>query len=361
MAENVDVKSLANDIKTQLGHGEFLFQTVNSKNKRILVKTKESRTAILKILKDKNIESFSHTPRDERSTTVLLKKVCSTYDKEDVCAALKDEFPKIEFSRVEKFEVPPRYKKNNPNRYTQVNIWQLTVPPGADVRTILKTTTLGYINQVVAFEIYHSDDVPLCRICKEWGHTKNNCQRFWRCSRCTEKHVQGECKVPLFELDDSGVQKEETLPTCRNCGKKGHPASYHCEAYYKAKKNKEAAKKKQQASTTNKATFVSSYIQKGVSYSSQLSPPTMTYPATPRTQPSAPQPTVAAATSSATPGPIPDDSESSSCISYEYMQKLFKMAQSLKPKLDRLKTDNDKQCLIGCSVLNLVLGNGKKQ
>lgn len=356
IAENVDVKSLAADFKAQLGHGEFLFQTVNSKRKRILVKTKESRTAILKILKDKNIDSFSHTPHDERSTTVLLKKVCSTYDKEDVCAALKEEFPTIEFSRVEKFEVPPRFKKNNPDRYTQVNIWQLTVPPGANVHAILKTTTLGYINQVVAFQTYHTDDVPFCRNCKEWEHTKSNCQKPWRCSRCTETHAQGECKVPTLELDVSGAQKEETLPTCRNCGKKGHPASYRCVAYNKVKKHKEASKKKQQASTTNKATFVSSYTQKGVSYSSQLSPPTVTHPATHRSKPAQPQPTVTAAAD-----PSPDDSESSPCITFEYMQKLFKMAQNLKPRLDRLKTYDDKQCLIGCSVLNLVLGNGRKQ
>lgn len=349
IAEKVDTKSLVADLQSRLGHGDFTFQTVNSKKKRIQAKTKESRTVIPQVLKEKGVEAYSHTPRDERSTTVLLKKVCHTYDRDDVCEALKAEFPNVEFSRIEKFEVPPRFTKTNPDRYKNVNIWQLTIPPGADVRAILKTTRLDVIKQIVSFEVYHSEDIPLCKICKQWDHTKNNCQMFWKCSRCTSDHARGKCQVPEAQFDEkTGIQKEETLPTCRNCGKKGHPATYRCEAYYRVKKNKEEARKKQQASITEKARFVDSYRKKGVSFSSKLKAPTKESSTTPRTQP----PTT---TSTAT---HVQDSEPSPSLSFECMQKFFKLAEEIRPSYNNLTSSTDKQALIGCSVLKLILNNG---
>lgn len=64
IAEKVDTKTLVADLQSRLGHGDFTFQTVNSKKKRIQAKTKESRALILQVLKEKGAEAYSHTPRN---------------------------------------------------------------------------------------------------------------------------------------------------------------------------------------------------------------------------------------------------------------------------------------------------------
>lgn len=368
IAENVQTKALVAELKNKLGHGEFMFQTVNPKKKRIQVNSKESHGKVLEILKEQKIESFSYTPKDERPTTLLLKKVCCTYDKDDVAAALKAAFPSTNFSRVEKFEVPPRYLKTNPGRYKDTNIWQLTVPPRTDIRAITKTTTLDEIKQVVSFEVYRTEDIPFCRNCKEWNHTKNNCQKLWRCSRCTTDHALGQCQVPEATFDSNGVQSEASIPSCRNCGKKGHPASYRCEVYKRIKKFKEMAKGKREAATTQKATFVSEYTQKGVSYSDRLKPKPAAKPTTPSHTPQPIPPCTLPPTTNQsnltntdsnadTPLTNPKTHGSGTFISFESIKKMFKLANDLKPQFDLLEDDTEKQALIGCKVFNLVLNN----
>lgn len=66
-----------------------------------------------------------------------------------------------------------------------------------------------------------SNDIPQCTRCQQYGHTKNNCMRPYRCVKCAEGHKTIDCP-----------KKDRTTPaTCTLC-RGSHPANYKgCQIY----------------------------------------------------------------------------------------------------------------------------------
>ncbi|GBP05707.1 Nucleic-acid-binding protein from transposon X-element [Eumeta japonica] len=66
-----------------------------------------------------------------------------------------------------------------------------------------------------------SKTIVQCQRCQQYGHSKNNCMRPYRCVKCGEGHKSSECK-----------KKDRTTPAkCALCSC-DHPANYKgCEIY----------------------------------------------------------------------------------------------------------------------------------
>ena len=101
-----------------------------------------------------------------------------------------------------------------------------------------------------------------CHKCQLTGQSVYNCNLEYRCVRCTEKHEPGTCPQKL---------NNNKTPSCVNCGKVGHPASYKGCDYIKftqqIKKNNEKMLKESRNKKINK---IYTKVMPNVSYSQTL-------------------------------------------------------------------------------------------
>lgn len=76
-----------------------------------------------------------------------------------------------------------------------------------------------------------SNNIPQCRNCLKWNHTKNYCHLSPKCVLCAGSHVLKDC--PL--RNSPSTSTKTITPKCSNCGGP-HPASYRgCEEHKRLK------------------------------------------------------------------------------------------------------------------------------
>lgn len=340
IAHNVDHKVLCSLLKVELNHSNFAFKQTSASKTHIISNDKETFNTIKRVLNEQKITFFHQTPIDEKCKIILLKKMPPTYDINDVVATLEETFPNVNFQKVSKFVPPARYTKSKPRKYKNTCIWQLQLSPDTDISAVMKTTLLSGIQQYIRFELLNSNEIPQCKNCQRYGHIARNCNMAHRCVRCGGGHEKGNCQLPAMAIDPSTNQQlEESIPTCCNCGKKGHPANFRCEAYkqivIKAKENKAKIEEQRRA----KSQAYNNYIQKGLSFADMTRPKTQ----------SASNP--ASRLTKATPPP----KHQVSSVDTSYYQEILgtiNLVKSLRPTLDQIKDPTERKTFIILHLLN---------
>lgn len=93
----------------------------------------------------------------------------------------------------------------------------VTISNSSTVKNLYAIKYLLY--RSVKWEKIHRDGPIMCYRCQRTDHTAGNCNMDFRCVKCSEPHLPGECKIK------SGESSKENL-YCVRCKKNGHPASY---------------------------------------------------------------------------------------------------------------------------------------
>lgn len=353
IAYNIDPKSLRDKLSSKLGHLNFSFKCVNSTVTHIITEDKATFNTAKGLLSEQGVNHFSYTPSDEKSTTILLKRMPSTYDLDDVTEALQTSFPSATFIKISKFAPPKRFVKSKPEKYNNVHIWQLTVSAETDVKVILQTKVLRCIQQHVRFEPLNRDKdlLPQCFKCQRYGHSQNNCNMVRRCVRCGGGHDKDDCLLPKPEFDpQTNQQLEHTIPTCVNCGQKGHPASFRCSKYKELVKRAKEVKANQAALQATKKTAYQNYVQSGISFADRIRPS--------KTSPPTPAPRAPRGPPKPTPTPIVSSVDTSF---YKTFQEMYLLAQKIKPVFEQIHNPEEKQALILYHLLTLNSNNGSRR
>lgn len=354
IAYNIDPKSLKSKLSSQLGHSNFSFKCVNTRVTHILTQDKTAFNTAKGVLSEQGLSHYSYTPSDEKSKTILLKRMPTTYDLDDVTEALTTTFPLVNFLKIHKFTPPTRYVKSKPEKYKNVHIWQITVSAESDDSKILQTKLLRCIQQHVRFEPlkHDKDSFPQCTKCQRYCHTESNCSMTRRCVRCGGGHDKDGCQLPKAEFDpQTNQQLAHTVPTCVNCGQKGHPANFRCSKYKELVKRAKESKANQAAVQATKKAAYQNYVQGGLSFADRVRPnkPSPPIPA-PRAFRSAPKKTTPPSTVS------PVDTSF-----YNTFQEMYLLAQKIKPVFEQIQNPEEKQALILYHLLTLNSNNGSRR
>lgn len=220
-------------IRHHMPNYSCIFNIINKTKMRVIPKTIEIRSQLLKLLTNRKIEYNTYTPSDDKMQNILLKGT-----------EIKDS--QIIKETLEKNGIQPHniqtlvtgyMKKNN----ITSNIWQITLQPKTDINKVLN---IRYIEQwSVKWETMKKRQITQCRRCQRFNHSASNCTLAFRCVKCTNEHKPGECP-----LDSSN---NKTKPTCVNC-KGEHTANNArlCPAFRKQIEIKEQKKKPNQHSAT---------------------------------------------------------------------------------------------------------------
>jgi hypothetical protein len=183
------------------------------------VKISPTDVPTYKLIREKflacNINHYTYRLKHERAYRVVMRGVHHTEDKELMKNELEARGHKV------------RSITNVMHRATKepLALFFIDLEPNTNNKDIFSITHL--LHCIVKFEApYKKREVVQCKRCQRFGHTKNFCNRPYRCVKCSGDHSTECCK-----------KSSNTAAVCINCGD-SHPASYKgCKMYqqYKSK------------------------------------------------------------------------------------------------------------------------------
>lgn len=252
VAYNVNQKTLRCSLNN-LNKSDFkVLRGSNPDRCVILPESGETRDATLSLLKEKDVNHFTFTPREERNSSLIIKNLPHDFELEDIT----DEFTKL--GLAQKIAKISLIQSSNLARF---KFYSLQILPG--VPTGEFTNIVWFLNSKIKIEKFSNNEEPQCFKCQMLGHFSYKCEMKTRCVKCAGEHLSRECPLakdaPLEDL------------TCALCKESGHPASYKG-----CPKRKQLLKaKKDKYEKTHKPPvreFKSSFVQKGVSFTAALNP-----------------------------------------------------------------------------------------
>lgn len=163
----------------------------------------------------KNISHYTFQLKHERAYRVVLRGIHHS----ESTQFLKEE--------LEKLGHQVRNITNVLHRQTKepLALFFVDLEPCPNNKDIFSIKRLA--NMVVTFEApYVKREVVQCKRCQRFGHTRNQCNRPYRCVKCKGDHATADCK-----------KNAQSPPQCINCGEH-HPANYRgCQMYQRYKEH----------------------------------------------------------------------------------------------------------------------------
>lgn len=183
--------------------GNFNIRTASQNVFKITTYDSTDYRQLTKHLSETNIAWHSYENKQERPIRVLAKYLPSTCEPEAIILDLKNKGFQI-INAINKFQ----YRTKAP-----LNMFILCFEHTENVNKIYQIREI--LNTIVKIEPIESPkDIPQCKNCQSFNHTKNYCSKQPRCVRCAGRHLSKDCEKP-----------KNTHVKCCNCGEQ-HPANY---------------------------------------------------------------------------------------------------------------------------------------
>ncbi|XP_073839631.1 uncharacterized protein [Musca autumnalis] len=214
---NVNIKTLGDTLRSSLPDSSFRIINVNKSKSKIYLNDPKLHTSMMAILKDKNVQSYSFTPKELKQTSLVLRGLYHYASPEEVKQELDILIPNT-VDKVSKYKTPWSVKNNK-----DTGLMLVSLHPGK------KFGEVTHIREIFSQTIYwekpkkKSGDLQ-CFRCQRWGHVSRNCNSAYNCVKCNQTHLPGECQR---------TSSDTTEPFCINCGKHGHPANFKGCPFYK--------------------------------------------------------------------------------------------------------------------------------
>lgn len=226
---NVDINALVETLRKSVPESSFKIKNVNRAKSKIYFADPKVHASMMAILKAKNVHSYSFTPKELKQVPLIIRDLYPNTDPGNIKEELDILVPNT-VANVTKFKTPRSIKMN-----TDTGLFLVTLLPGKTFGEV--SHIRGLQNQSISWEKpKKKEGDPQCRRCQGYGHISRNCNTPYKCVKCREVHLPGECQRKKSDTSE---------PFCVNCNKSGHPANYRgCPAYkqYIAAKKKRTTK-----------------------------------------------------------------------------------------------------------------------
>jgi hypothetical protein len=187
----------------------------------------EDKLKIIEMLKSKNLKYFTYSELTERQLIFVLKRhyFVST---DDMLALLKSNgIPATKVSFLNKNEKNPSYLVHFER--DSINYF------------VLSNTFHNIDGLIIKWEKLnkHKKKITQCHKCQSYGHSAINCGRDYRCVKCLDQHLPGQCQR----------KTKEGNPKCVNCLLDHAANSKQCKFFVTYKEKIEKSKKKIETKT----------------------------------------------------------------------------------------------------------------
>lgn len=213
-----DVAKLTLLIETGLKHDEYTYKIITKKQLRVSCTSSDSYRTLMKLVRDNNLIGHTFTKKDERPCRIVIKHLHPTTPLEEIKKAIEDTGNTIRGEIIN-----ARY---GPNK-TPLSTFFINLEPHPNNATVKKICYI-YNTKVVVEDPIRKKTTPQCKRCQQYGHTRNNCLRPYRCVKCAENHNTLDCQ-----------KKDRNTPAkCALC-LGSHPANYKgCQVFLEIQKRK---------------------------------------------------------------------------------------------------------------------------
>lgn len=213
------IKLLLSQTKLQsIAHHKIL----SDGNIQIIPWNYEDKIQIIENLKSSNLKYFTYSELSERQLIFVLKRH-NYVSTDDMLKLLKSQgMPATKVSFLNSNEKNPSYlvhfEKDSVNYFTLTNTFRIIDG------LVIKWEKLNK----------HKKKITQCHKCQSYGHSAINCGRDYRCVKCLDKHLPGQCQR----------KTREGAPKCVNCLMDHAANSKQCKFFVSYKEKIEKSKKK---------------------------------------------------------------------------------------------------------------------
>lgn len=206
-----DVNKLTTSLLTVVDKAHFTIKIVNKNQLRLSCVDIITYKKIIDHIRSLNLIGYTFTPRENKCTRIVIRKLHHTTPHDEI----KQEIEKSG-NLVRGEIINARY---GPDK-TPTSTFFVNVEPGPNNKC-LKDIKYIYFQSVVIEDPKKKKSVVQCHRCQQYGHSKNNCMRPYKCLKCGEGHNTVDCP-----------KKRDVPPTCALCSEE-HPANYKGCSIYK--------------------------------------------------------------------------------------------------------------------------------
>lgn len=216
-----DLKKLTELIEQAVSKDTYSYKVISKNELRISSRSVETYKLLIEHIRGARLIGHTFTRKEERAYRIVIKNLHHTTPKEAIIESIESTGNKVRGEIV--------FAKRRGTK-EPLDTFFVNIEPSVNNKNV---KTIKYIyNQKVSIEDPRkTTSIPQCMRCQQYGHTKNNCMRPFRCVKCAGGHKTSEC-----------TKTDRNSPaTCALC-LGNHPASYRgCGVYQEMlarKKNK---------------------------------------------------------------------------------------------------------------------------
>lgn len=204
-----DVRELTKELLTVTDKTKFTVKIINKNQLRLSCTNIEEYKIIIDHIRNLNLIGHTFTPRQNKCHRIVIKNLHHTTPHEEIRYEIEKTGNKVRGEIVN-----ARGPEKQPTSTFFVN-----VEPGPNNKS-LKEIKHIYYQSIVIEDPKKKREIVQCHRCQQYGHSKNNCMRPFRCLKCGDGHNTTDC-----------TKKRDTPATCALCSEE-HPANYKgCQVY----------------------------------------------------------------------------------------------------------------------------------
>jgi hypothetical protein len=205
-----NMQRLTATIEQVVNRSNYTLKIINNDTVKIITTKLEYHKVILDILKDKKVEFHTYQARQHRAYRVVIRNLQHSVQLE---LARED---------IERMGHKIRNLWNIRHRVTgnPLSLFFLDIEPADNNNEIYHIEYLQTMRVRIEPPHQKKNNIPQCKRCQAYFHTKVYCEHRPRCVKCGKSHSTEECTLPKAQP-----------AKCLHCYE-SHPASYRgCKVY----------------------------------------------------------------------------------------------------------------------------------
>lgn len=264
-------KELLTHLKTLLGNDHITLRPINKDKTAICTYNLTDRNKIKEFLSDNSARYFTHTPKQEKPISCLIKYVNNSFDETDIREDIAK--LKLDLNIIQLKKLPSQTQTSRGN-----SVWFIQFTNNSNYKPLLGKQKI--CSTVVHIEIYKSKTLTQCKRCQRYSHTAVNCNQEYRCVKCGKSrnelnennevvgHEPNNCPLNLLKING---KTDTNKLFCCNCKKFGHPANHRkCEKFLELMERHNQKSNLYKQSQSNRQTLSNSMVQQGISFADQV-------------------------------------------------------------------------------------------
>lgn len=213
-----DITKLTTLLNTVVSAGDYKYKIVTSQQLRISSTCVEKYKKIIELIREQGLIGHTFTRKDDRPYGVVIKHLHFTTPIKVIKEAIELTGNKIR-GKIINARFGPSKKP--------LNTFFVNMEPGPNNK-LVKDIMYIFNMRVSIEDPKKKKTIVQCQRCQQYGHTKNNCLRPYRCVKCAEAH----------KTTDYPKKDRNTPAKCALC-LGSHPANYKgCEVYREIEKRR---------------------------------------------------------------------------------------------------------------------------